>query len=71
MTQPGGAQREFWTVAEQYRFEDRLNDQLREMQFSIDRLTARLTLLMGGVGLLAFMVPIVAPLLRSWLNLPT
>ena len=71
MTQQGGAQREFWTVAEQYRFEDHLDLQLRKMQLSIDRLTARLTLLMGGVGVLAFMVPIVAPLLRSWLNIPT
>lgn len=51
-----------WTKGEQHRFEDRVSERL-------EKLENRITLLVGGLGVLAFLIPVMAPFLRDLLNI--
>ena len=61
---------ELWTRDAQHRFEDRTATELKDLERAVDRLTQRVTLLMGAIGLLVFVIPIAAPFIRGLLNLP-
>lgn len=59
-----------WTTAQQHRFEDRVGDELEGLRADVRKIADRVTLLIGGVALLAFILPIVAPFIRSVIGLP-
>ena len=57
-----------WTRTEQHRREDRIDEDIDDLRKDIGRLNNRLTLMLGGIGLLAFVLPIIAPFIRIWLG---
>ena len=61
---------EYWTEHDQIRFEDRIVREMEGIRAEVKALTGRMTLLLGGLVLLAFLLPLVAPFIRDWLNLP-
>jgi hypothetical protein len=62
---------EYWTEADHYHFENRISNELRELRLDVERLNSRLTYLLGGLGLLAFVIPIIAPWIRGLLGVPS
>lgn len=67
---PGHIHAELWSKSDQHRFEDQINAEMKEVERAVDRLTQRVTLLMGAIGLLVFILPIAAPFIRGFLGLP-
>lgn len=61
---------EYWEEAEQHRYEDRVARKLDSLEHTVNKLGERLLLLFGGLGLLAFLLPIIAPFVRSLIGLP-
>jgi len=61
---------ELWTTDQQHRYEDRITDEMEKLEKAVDRLTTRVTLLMGAIGVLVFVIPIAAPFIRGALGLP-
>jgi len=57
-------------VDQQHRYEDRIKDELESLERAVDRLTQRVTMLLGGIGLLVFVIPIVSPWIRSFVGVP-
>jgi hypothetical protein len=47
-----------WTRRDQERFEDRIAAEIHELRGDVDRLATRFTLLLGGLGVLVFVVNI-------------
>lgn len=60
--------RESWTREEQHRYEDKVSDELKALRADIRDLSTRLLLMLGGLGLLAFLLPLVAPFIRQALG---
>jgi hypothetical protein len=56
---------DLWATDQQHRFEDQLKDELQAMRAEIRSLSNRLLVVIGGLGLLAFALPIIAPFIRS------
>ena len=63
---------EVWTKAEQHRYEDKtgsaledIGDELRDMRGEVRMLSNRITLLLGGLGLVAFLLPIATLFVRA------
>lgn len=54
-----------WMRDEQHRFEDGLTEELKEMRTEMRGLGNRMLLLMGGLGLMAFILPLIAPIVRA------
>lgn len=55
-----------WTKRDHERFEDRIAAELRELRVEVDRLATRFTFLLGGLGVLVFVVNVaIAIYLRS------
>lgn len=54
-----------WSREEQHRFEDGLADELKEIRNELRGMGRSLLLLLGGLGLLAFVLPLIAPLIRA------
>jgi hypothetical protein len=67
---PGHYHPELWGVDQQHRYEDRIKDELEKLEKAVDRLTQRVTMLLGGIGLLVFVIPIVSPWVRSFVGIP-
>ena len=61
---------DLWSRDAQHRFEDRTNHELEKLEKAVDRLTQRVTMLLGGIGLLVFVIPIVSPWIRSFVGVP-
>jgi len=61
---------DLWTVDQQHRYEDRTKAELEKLEQAIDRLTQRVTMLLGGIGLLVFVIPIVSPWVRTFVGIP-
>ena len=55
---------------QQHRYEDRTKAELEKLEQAIDRLTQRVTMLLGGIGLLVFVIPIVSPWVRTFVGIP-
>lgn len=62
---------DYWTREAHYRFEDRTKEELEKLEKAIDRLTMRVTLMLGGLMLIAFILPVAAPFIRLWLGIQT
>lgn len=60
---------ELWTVDQQHRYEDRVTDEIRELERAVTQLTNRVTMLMGGIALAIFLIPIIAPFIRGLLGI--
>jgi len=67
---PGHYHPELWTTDQQHRYEDRTSLEMEKLEKAVDRLTTRVTLLMGAIGVLVFVIPIAAPFIRGALGLP-
>ena len=61
---------DYWSRDAQMRYEDRTREELQKLESAIDRLTQRVTMLLGGIGLLVFVIPIVSPWIRSFVGVP-
>jgi hypothetical protein len=60
---------EYWSVAQHDRYEDRVTSEIRDLEAAVDKLTHRITLMLGGLGLLVFVLPVVAPFIRGMLGI--
>lgn len=49
---------EYWTEEDHYRFESRVTTELKELKAEVHGLANRLTLLLGGLGVVIFIVNI-------------
>lgn len=58
-----------WSKSDHHRFEDRMNDELTKIEHAIASLTTRVTLMIGGLTLVAILLPVLAPFVRALLNL--
>jgi hypothetical protein len=72
MTQrsPGHNHPESWTRTEQYRFEDRMGDELKELNDQVRTLIVRMSVFMGAILLLSFLLPLILPFLRASIGVP-
>lgn len=61
---------DYWTKDSQHRYEDRVAGEIKELEKAVEKLTQRVTLLMGAIGLLIFVIPVAAPFIRGLLNIP-
>lgn len=62
---------EYWTAEAHHRFEDRISREINNLREDLDAIGMRITLLLGGLGIMAFLVPVLAPFFRAWLNIDT
>jgi hypothetical protein len=60
---------EYWTEADQHRFEDRITRELHAIRAEVKDAGIRLTYLFGGLAVIAFLLPIVAPFIRSMFSI--
>lgn len=56
---------DYWTEVEQHRYEDRMAGELSDIKRELRTLGNRILLVMGALGLAAFILPLVAPFIRS------
>lgn len=61
---------DYWEVREQHRYEDKIANEIGGMRRDLKVLSDRVLLLMGGVAILAFAIPILAPFIRSLVGIP-
>ena len=59
---------DLWREADQHRYEEEVGRRISRVEEAIEKLTARITLLMGAIGLLLFILPILAPFIRDFLG---
>jgi len=62
---------ETWTKDEHNRFEDRIRRELEKIEQAIGNLTLRVTLMIGALALIAVLLPVIAPFIRAWLDIPS
>lgn len=62
---------EYWGREDHNRFEDRVTAELISLEKAVEGLKSRLTLLLGALMLVAFLLPIAAPWVRDWIGVPT
>lgn len=60
-----------WTREDQRHYEAGIRNDLRAIRAEIKTLSDRVLMLLGAIGLLAFLLPLVAPLIRSIFDIPT
>lgn len=60
---------EYWRESEQHRYEEEVGHRINRVEQAIDKLTQRITLLMGAIGLLLFVLPILAPYIRDFIGI--
>lgn len=61
---------EYWGKEDHWRFETRVQGELEKIEKAVERLTFRITLMIGGLTLIAVLLPVIAPFIRLWLNIP-
>ena len=59
----------YWSRTDQHRYEDQTDSELRQIREELTKLRAQITLMLGAIGLVVFLLPIIAPFIRSMLNL--
>ncbi len=62
---------EYRTQSDANRSEDRTSQDIHELSLEVRALSARISWLVGAVGVLVFIINLVAPLLTRWIGLPT
>ena len=60
---------EYWRETEQHRYEEEVAKRIGRVEGAIEKLTNRITLLMGAIGLLLFILPILAPYIRDFIGI--
>jgi hypothetical protein len=60
---------EYWRESEQHRYEQEMNERLKGIEAAVRTLTQRLTYLAGAIGVLVFLIPVLAPFIRDFLSL--
>lgn len=61
---------EGWSRDDQHRFEDRISGELKEIRNDLEKLASRVLMIFGGIAVLAFLIPLLVPMLRQWLDIP-
>lgn len=61
---------DYWTRESHYRYEDRMHGEFQQLEKAVDALKTRITLMIGGLMIVAFLLPIIAPFVRAFLNIP-
>lgn len=61
---------DYWTREDEHRFEDRIGSELREIRSDLEKLASRVLMIFGGIAVLAFLIPLLVPMLREWLDIP-
>ena len=46
-----------------------MHKELQQLENAIDRLTTRVTLMLGGLTLIAVLLPVIAPFIRALFNI--
>lgn len=62
---------EYWGKDDHWRFEERVQSEIHSLERAVEKLTTRVTLMLGGLTLVAVLLPVIAPFVRSLLNLST
>ena len=60
---------EYWAKVDQHRYEDQNDSELRQIRDELVKLRGQITMMLGALGLVVFLLPIIAPFVRSLLNL--
>ena len=60
-----------WTKEDHHRYEDRVSKDIQVLEGAVEKLTTRVTLMIGAIGVLGFVIPLLAPFIRAFLNLDT
>ena len=67
---------EYWTTDSHHRYESRTANEMERLRIEVEKvevkvgeLTTRITLMLGGLGLIAFLLPIISPFVRIWLGI--
>jgi hypothetical protein len=61
---------DYWTRSEQHRHEDRMSREVENLEQAVRMLANRVTLMLGALALIGFLIPIVVPFIRSFLVTP-
>jgi len=62
---------DIWTKEDHHRYEDRVSKDIQILEGAVEKLTTRVTLMIGAIGVLGFVIPLLAPFIRAFLNLDT
>ena len=62
---------EYWTAEQHNRFEDRLSKEVHQLRADVETIGDRLTWILGGLALLAFLFPFLSPWIGRILGVPT
>ena len=60
-----------WSKDDHRHFELGVKAELEKLEGAIEKLTTRVTLMLGGLTLVAVLLPVIAPFVRAWLNVDT
>jgi hypothetical protein len=61
---------DYWTRSEQQRHEDKMIREVENLESAVRMLANRVTLMLGALALIGFLIPIVVPFIRSFLVSP-
>lgn len=56
---------EYWTEADQERYERRVAQEVHGLRGEVKQLADRVLMMLGAIGLLAFLLPLAAPFIRA------
>ena len=57
-----------WSKEDHHRFDARMTAELEKIERAVAHLTTRVTLMLGALTLVAFLLPVIAPFVRLWLG---
>jgi hypothetical protein len=60
-----------WSKEDHRHFELRVSAELEKLERAVENLTTRVTLMLGGLTLVAVLLPVISPFIRAWLNIDT
>lgn len=60
---------EYATEGDLHREIGRVTDEVKGLRGDVQNLSSKFTMVMGAIGILAFLIPIAAPFIRSLLNI--
>jgi|GEM_PF-4870295 len=62
---------EYWTEVDHNRYEDRTAREIHELRNDVKALGQRISWLLGAIGVLVFVINLIAPLISRMLGLPS
>ena len=60
---------DMWSKVDQHRYEDQTDSELKAIREELVKLRGQITLMLGALGLVVFLLPILAPFIRGLLNI--